>query len=484
MKLLDKFKRIFSRIKRNLGKREKLSEGQKYIRGKKSSRFGTNKKNGYFGAAENKAFEEAKPRLLIGLGPGFIPYAAFVFFAVLFTQMLRNSISSVLMVFTIIWSAFTVIYLIIMFGSVDAFVDHNGGAVYKNTPTKFQIKLVNHSFFPAPFVEADIRVPEENALRCVRKRIKVAMYSSGEYLIDKDVTFGYRGTYDVGVDTVTVYDFFKVFRVNIRLYNYRSIFVMPRRFTLNRQRRQTSIDSQTEVQRNVFGIERSDVAEIRAYLPGDQMKNIHWKLSSKSEELQVKHFSMNSGRTVYIFCDMQAHYDPKKDSSYDVDINEFGVDGVVELAVASASREMMDGNTCVLVWHDARADGGVQLFQCHDNEEFTDVLKMFATAPVFYGEGSFTDLTALITESQNISMTFVTDSLDADMVTAVSRASSLFSSSGPGCCEVLYFDVSPRIHEKSIADMHRDFASRCKEALLLNGVELTEARAEVDGTLM
>ncbi len=476
----------FRRFKRNLSrafKREKLSEGQKYIRGKKGSRFGGKHKAGIFGTAENKAFDEAKPRLLIGFGPGFIGYAVFMLFAVLFTQMLRGPISAVLMIFAIAWSVFTLLYLIIMFGSIDAFVEHNGGAVYKYTPTEFKIKLVNHSFLPAPFLEADLRVPEENSLRCIRKRVRVAMYGSGAYELTKSVSFSYRGTYDVGVDTVTVYDLFKIFRVNVRLYNYRSIFVMPRHFTLNRRRQMAVSDSQTEIRKNIFGVERSDVAEIRAYLPGDQMKNIHWKLSSKSEELQVKHYSMNAGKLVYIFCDLKAHFDPKKDSSYDVDINEYGVDGVVELAVALASREMMDGNTCVMLWHDSRSDSGVQLYHCTNNEEFADVLKLFATAPVYYGKGSVSDLASLMTETQNVSMSFVTDSLDADFVSAVSRASSLVSNSGAGNCEVLYFDPTPKIHETSIADIQRDFIDRCIGALRQNGIETTAMSAESDGLL-
>lgn len=34
------------------------------------------------------------------------------------------------------------------------------------------------------------------------------------------------------------------------------------------------------------------------------MKNIHWKLSSKSEELQVKNFSSNTDKHTYILCDL------------------------------------------------------------------------------------------------------------------------------------------------------------------------------------
>ena len=474
----------FSRIKKNLRGKE-LTEGQKYIRNaNKGNRFKDRKGSTHnFGASENKLFKEPKPRMLVGIGPGFIGYVIFFFFAIIFTQALQSPISAMMMVFAITWIAVSVIYLIIMFGSIDSFIEHKGADVFKNTETEFQIKLVNHSFLPAPFLEADLRLPEKNSLRCVRKRVKVAMHGSGDYTINRKVSFGYRGTYDVGVDTVTAYDFFRIFRVNIRLYNYRSIYVMPRHFTLDTRRAYATSDSQTEIRKNVYGIERSDVAEIRAYIPGDQMKNIHWKLSSKSDDLQVKHYSMNSGKTVYIFCDMKGHFDPHKDSSYDVDINEYAVDGTVELAVAAASREMSDGNKCIIVWQDERVDGGIQMYSCNDSEEFANVLKLFSTAPVYRGNSSVTDLTSLITESQNTSMLFVTANIDSDFVSGVRRSSILVGGVGASGIEVYYFNPKERIHEKSIKELHDGFIDRCKTALTEDNIEVIETTAELSGHL-
>lgn len=473
-----------ARLKRNF-KGNQLTEGQKYIRGvKKSNRFtGGKKRSGSFGTAENKLFKEPRTRSLIGIGPGFIGYAIFFVFALVFTQALKSPVSAMLMAFAIMWLFVTVTYLIIMFSSIDSFIDHKGTDVYKLTETDFMVRLVNHSFLPAPFLEADLRVPEKSSLRCIRKRVKVAIHPSGDYTINRRVSFGYRGTYDVGVDTVTVYDFFRIFRVNIRMYNYRSIYVMPRRFALKKRPAAAVSDSQTEVQKNIFGVERSDVAEIRAYLPGDQMKNIHWKLSSKTEELQVKHYTMNSGKTVYLFCDMKAHFDPQRDSSYAVDINEYAVDGVVELAVAAASREIMEGNTCVIAWHDARAEGEVQMHACHDSEDFQNVLKTFSTAPVYRGSGSFTELIGLITESQNVSLVFVTDNLDGEVVSAVTRAAVIYGNSGSAgsAAEVYYFNPGAKINEPTIREMNDSLVVRCREALAEQNVELIETTAELSG---
>ena len=470
--------KFLKRLLRNSSGKRPLTEGERYIQNKYKG--AKNKKVKQFTKKESKFFKEPKPRFFVGFGPGSIGYAIFFIFALIFTQALRSPVSSVLMIFAILWLVFTVIYLIIMIASIDSFVEYNGFDVYKNVVTKFSIKIVNHSIFPVPFAEADLRLPEKNSLRCLRKRIKIAMSPSGDYIVDKHVSFGYRGTYDVGVDSVCVYDLFKIFRINLKMYNYRSIYVMPRRYTLNKRHQMVTSDSQTELQRNIIGIERSDVAEIRTYIPGDAMKNIHWKLSSKSEELQVKNYMMNSGKTVYIFCDVKAHFDPIENASYDIDINEYGVDGAVELAVAVASREMSEGNKCILVWNDERVESGIQEYTCTTNDEFLNVLKMFSTAPIAHDSTSFVELTSLISESQNVSLIFVTDYLDAELVNGVSRAAAI-AGSNTSSAEVYFFDPLQKINNEQVKEKQRGYNVRCERALREANILFSSSVAEIDG---
>lgn len=471
---------LFSNFKKRATKRQELTEGEKYIRRAELKRRRGKKGGASFGFDEHDA-NAPKPRRTFGVGPGFIPYIIFLAFTVIFTQALLSSISTVLMFFAIIWLAFSLAYLVVMFFSVDTFVEHNGSEIYKNTETSFEIKIVNHSFFPAPFMEADLRIPGKRSLGCVLKRVRVATSPAGDYVLRKTVKFAYRGTYDVGVDTVTVYDFFKIFRINIKLYNYRSIYVMPRRFTLGKRFLNSVSDSQTDIRRNITGIERSDIAEIREYQPGDQMKNIHWKLSSKSDDLQVKNYNMNSGRTVYIFCDVAARFDTSSEPVYCDDINEYGIDGAVELAVAIASREMAEGNTCIMAWKDGRDESGVRVCSCHNNEEFLNVLKLFSTAPVSYEKTGFTDLISLVSETQNVMLIFVTSYMDGAFVSDVERAASISGGSGSYGTEVYYFNPSDRISDPNVKQDYAAYIGRCKKALTEHSVTFTETSAELGG---
>ena len=436
------------------------------------------KQKGSFGYSTGKQRAgELKEKPFFGFGSGVIVYLILLGLSIVFTQALHSPLSAVLLVFLIIWPILNFIYALIVFASIDAYVDVTETSVVKNNPAKFRIQVVNHSPFPVPFAEADLRLPTKNALRCTLKRIKISAPPNSDYKIDSEVTFSYRGTYDVGIDCMYVYDLFKLFRFKVRLYNYRSIYVMPRRFGMKADINRSSSDTSTDTRRSAMGIDRNDVSDIRRYEPGDPMKNVHWKLSSKSEELQVKQYDMNTGKIVYLFCDLAAHYDPSENPAYAEDINEHGVDGVIELALAIASRTLLEGNTCVPVWYDSRGEGGVQLYPCSTSEELENVLRMMATAPVCDDTYRVGKLTSLINDSQSITMVYVTDYLDGEFLADVTVAASLVGGTGSSA-EVYFYSPCDKITDQKLQQEKIKYFNRCKRVFANHNVFVTETTAE------
>jgi len=436
------------------------------------------KQKGSFGLSSGKkGVNEPKERPFFGFGKGMIGYLLLLTFAIIFTQALLSPLSAILLVFLIVWPILNLIYVLIVFASIDAYVENDGMSVVKNTPTKFKIQIINHSPFPVPFAEADFRLPDKNALRCVLKRIRIAAPPNSDYLIESNVTFAYRGTYDVGIDCLYVYDFFKLFRFKVRLYNYRSIYVTPRRFAMSADINRATSDTATDVRRSALGVDKNDVSDIRRYEPGDPMKSVHWKLSSKSEELQVKQYDMNTGKTVYLFCDLAAHFNPAENAAYDEDINEHGVDGTVELALAIATRTLMEGNTCVPVWYDSRGEGGVQVYPCTTHDELENVLRMLATAPVCDDTYRVGKLTELVNESQSIALMYVTDYLDGEFLADVTVSASLIGGAG-STVEVYFFNPCEKINDEKLREKKNSYFGRCKRVFANHNIPVTETTAE------
>lgn len=81
--------------------------------------------------------------------------------------------------------------------------------------------------------------------------------------------------------------------VRIRLDNrfVTRLFVMPRRFELPPERGFSDSENVTDTSVTRTGNDDTEPTDLRAYVKGDSLKHIHWKLSSKSEDMIVKDFA-------------------------------------------------------------------------------------------------------------------------------------------------------------------------------------------------
>jgi len=394
----------------------------------------------------------------------FIIYLLVLAFALIFTQALRSPLSSVLYVFMLILPFASLLHVLLSPLFIKASAESRYGEVYKLVPTSFKVCVSNDGIIPYPFAEAVIHVPDENAVRCITRKVWLSMLPMSSYDVAQNVTFSYRGNYSIGVSSVYVYDFLRLFRLRLDCEAVTDVFVMPRRLILEEATKQAPSDINSDSSRNIIGVDRSELSDIRAYRIGDHMKTIHWQLSSKTQELVVKEFAMNSGKTVYIFADLAAHYDTEDITKYENDINEYSADGVIESCLAAASRELQEGNGVTLLWYDSRVEQGTQTVNLQTPADLSRVFKTFATAPIVKNtaECDVTRLASLTGDTQTASLLFVTPSLDEELANGLLRVASAFgnirerSAIGVILCEVL-----PRVKENAHEEFtsHRDAVS-------------------------
>ncbi|MCL2816879.1 MAG: DUF58 domain-containing protein [Clostridiales bacterium] len=109
------------------------------------------------------------------------------------------------------------------------------------------------------------------------------------------VKFHYRGIYEVGLESISVTDMFGLFAFNFRVSRENRVIVFPERkgnFKLFLWRERESIAVNFEKQHEDY----TSVSDVRKYVPADDLRKIHWKLSAKKNELLVKnffHFDLN-----------------------------------------------------------------------------------------------------------------------------------------------------------------------------------------------
>lgn len=113
------------------------------------------------------------------------------------------------------------------------------------------------------------------------------------------------GQTEFEVEKIWVQDIFRLFRAETKTVQKCSCICYPRRLRMQVSTSEKTIGTpKTEgVMQNKKGHDPSEMYDIRDYVPGDDVRSIHWKLSSKSEELVLREPSDPSHYRVAVMAD-------------------------------------------------------------------------------------------------------------------------------------------------------------------------------------
>ncbi|MCM1535674.1 MAG: DUF58 domain-containing protein [Clostridium sp.] len=104
---------------------------------------------------------------------------------------------------------------------------------------------------------------------------------------DSEILCKYSGIYPVGVDTIEIMDYFKIFRIRFPMPQKMRVTVKPR---LIEPRHAAFLLEEEEHGSSSYG-SKSEYQldnEVKKYAAGDNKKRIHWKNSAKRQELMVR----------------------------------------------------------------------------------------------------------------------------------------------------------------------------------------------------
>lgn len=438
----------------------------------------------------------------ISVTPRFAIWGALWLGALLFTQLLRSPASNIFFGFVTFFPLASLIYALICRASVKLYMISDTATTEKNRPAEYDFRLINESVFPCPFIDAYIKLPQTNSVRTAERCVKVSMAPLSDYEITNEISFRFRGTYEIGVSCLYIYDFFKIIRVKSEIFSYTTVYVLPRKLVIDEDGAQSVSDSASKTKKASNSYEKIEVSDIRDYRLGDPLKSIHWKLSSKTEDLIVKDYNTGTTDTTYIFSDLSMRFptevpdkpftDPyaEPDPNYlpDInelasaaayeDMNEFCADGVVELTVASVLRELRAGRTVVLLWYDERAVIGAFSFELRSPADFDVIFNLFATAPIAPAEKTVAGLSALVGDSEDAKYIFVLPTLDDPTVTSLCTMPCASDSSSYEENEVIVYSAPERFAHPSERENYLD---SCRTQLAEHGLKLI--KGSLDGVM-
>lgn len=135
------------------------------------------------------------------------------------------------------------------------------------------------------------------------------------------------------------------------------------------------------------GYDVSEAFQIREYIPGDSIKQIHWKLSEKLDKTVVRDASLPIARNILVFCD----------KAFGVP-NENETDAIVEVASSVTQSLLKSGYEFMLGWNDGDR---IETAQIRTSEELLEAIPQMVKFSTDYdtmnsAEGLFNDFGKIV----------------------------------------------------------------------------------------
>ena len=409
--------------------------------------------------------------------PGAFIYLAVFFFSMIFTQALRSPISAMLFVFVMLLPGASLLYLLLIRAALRVQTGDSVCIGQKNRPLSLSVRISNRSPLPIPAADVLLTLPDDNHIRCVSRLLPLSLTPLGSCALLENPVFRYRGEYSIRVDAVYVSDLFRFFRIRKRIDTDITVLILP---ALRQEITPSLPASETaEGQQLQPGRDRSaEVYGVRAYIPGDRLKDVHWKLSSKTPELLVREFSGQEENAVCILADYSSAKGSGSAKELPDDLDEYTADCVSDAVFTLAAKAQQSGIRYSVLRFGGRGGEEVCVFTPDSADDETALAKELARAKTVPSGRCVFDLAAHIGPARYTAALFVTGKPDSDAgIRMLSLLQSRFDSPRSA---VRVFYADPACHaetpkqKKLLAEQSRRFRDRLSAA----GIALTDIPAQ------
>ena len=159
---------------------------------------------------------------------------------------------------------------------------------------EFCVCVENKSAIPAPVVLFDVFFRDAAESGVIRRRIRVSAASFEKKEVFLPLSAPYAAYVEAEAKRIRVCDAFGVISFPAKKRSSSSGILITPAYTgdAREYRICSSVVADTDRYSDVRrGDDRSQVFEVREYRDGDDVRNVHWRLSSKLDSLMVKEFS-------------------------------------------------------------------------------------------------------------------------------------------------------------------------------------------------
>lgn len=259
-------------------------------------------------------------------------------------------------------------HLCYLYGRVKAELVSVAHVVNKGEVIPISVQLSNPTIFPVSNIKIYLTYRNSYSSKRYTKDFLVSIDARTRSSVICNLYSDYAGNMEINLKAIRIYDYLKLFSLKRKLKDQVKAAVLPYYYELTEDyssTRQTRIIESDNYSPHKSGDDPSEVFAIREYREGDRLQRIHWKLSTKLDQLMIKEFSDPLNCSVLLFVNLCI---PEGVN------NLYFMDAILECALSMSYTFLINGQMHYFSWYDKehgycrriRVSGEKDLFEAVD----------------------------------------------------------------------------------------------------------------------
>lgn len=187
-----------------------------------------------------------------------------------------------------------------------------GGSTQRGKSSKLHIDVRGNRILLGTVTTMWLTVENSLSGETMRKKLRIYIPGRKNGSLDLDLTCAHSGKLRIRLEQAGLYDLFGLIPVKSRISSVTgegeavvNVSVLPELFDCEigyhlHESLMYDTDAYSQTRK---GMDPSEVFQIREYVPGDQLKSIHWKLSSKHDQMVVREGSFPIDKSILVVFD-------------------------------------------------------------------------------------------------------------------------------------------------------------------------------------
>ena len=206
--------------------------------------------------------------------------------------MYRANSTLTLFIVVLAGGVIDLVVLLLCKNKIEVSASISPSTIYMGESVKLKVLINNKSILMPEHVRVKVLYTHKYEGKKYKYLLNTRVNALSEAFNEVEFKVSHIGLCEYNLEGIIVYSFLGLFKKKIRVKNQKTeVFVFPITSDISGSIREKTTNDNVRYRSDIPGYDRTEVFDVRDYRDGDDVKSIHWKLSSKKDSLMVKVFS-------------------------------------------------------------------------------------------------------------------------------------------------------------------------------------------------